>query len=130
MTKVYRATTQFTLPVLLEGKVKYVVFSEENYSASVPDEKTQKAIEASSYFRSGKIKLFTQRNDGTVQAKKAAPGFEEREFPEVSNIQEAVEILKGEPYKVANQSLRTPENVMKQAEANRVKFPNLKNEKL
>jgi hypothetical protein len=125
MTKVYRATTLFTLPVLLEGRLKYVVFSEENYGATVRDEKIQEAIEASSYFKGGEIKLFRQLTDA-VHPKKTKPDFDEKEFPEVTNIQEAVEVLKGEPYKVPQQSLRTPENVMKQAEANNVKFPNLK----
>jgi hypothetical protein len=125
MTKVYRATTHFTLPVLLDGKVKYVVFSEEHYGATVTDEKIQEAIEACSYFRDGEIKLFSRREDAG-QVKKPSPVFDAREFPEVTNIQGAVEVLKGEPYRIAAQSLRTPENVLKQAETNNVKFPNLK----
>lgn len=125
MTKVYRATTHFTLPVLLDGKVKYVVFSEEHYGATVTDEKIQEAIEACSYFRDGEIKLFSRREDAG-QVKKPSPVFDAKEFPEVTNIQGAVEVLKGEPYRIAAQSLRTPENVLKQAETNNVKFPNLK----
>jgi hypothetical protein len=125
MTKVYRATTNLTLPVLLDGKVKYVVFSDEHYGATVSDEKIQKAIEACSYFRSGEIRLFSQQGEASP-VKKPNPVFEEKEFPEVTGIQGAVEILKGEPYGVAVRSLRTPEDVLKQAEANGVKFPNLK----
>jgi hypothetical protein len=124
MNKVYRATTLLTLPVLLGGKVRYVVFSEEHYGATVRDENMQEAIESSSYFKKGEIKLFSNHGN-SVPPKPAKPVFDEREFPEVTNIQEAVEVLKGAPYCVAHQSLRTPEHVMKQAEANGLKFPNL-----
>jgi hypothetical protein len=125
MIKVYRAATKLMLPVLSDGKLIYVSFSDEHYGACIKDEKIQEAIESSSYFKRGEITLFEQTG-GSVEAGKQRPSFEEREFPEVTGIQEAVEVLKGDPYRVASQSLRTPENVMKQAEANRVRFPNWK----
>jgi hypothetical protein len=125
MIKVYRAKTRLALPVLLDGKLNYVTFSDEHYGVSVKDEKIQEAIESGSYFKSGEIKLFEQIG-AADKKEKLNPRFEEKEFPEVTGIQEAVEVLKGAPYLIASQSLRSPENVKKQAEANNVKFPNLK----
>ena len=43
---------------------------------------------------------------------------------EVTNINGAVEVLRGEPYNVAHQSLRTPDAVRKQAGLKNVTFPN------
>jgi hypothetical protein len=125
MIKIYRTSTHLTLPVYVDGKRKYVVFQDEHYGASVTDEKLQNAIEATSYFKSGEIKLFEQTGEKEQSNAPVEPAFEEKEFPEVTEIQQAVEILKGEPYLVAHQSLRSPENIKKQAEANGVKFPNL-----
>jgi hypothetical protein len=111
------------LPVLLNGKVKYVNFSDEHNGATVTDEKMQDAIEKSSYFKSGKINLFEQTGEKAQPKKAEKP---KKEFPEVTGIQEAIEILKGEPYLVDSQLLKTPEDVKRQAEANSVGFPNLK----
>lgn len=43
---------------------------------------------------------------------------------EVTDINGAVEVLRGEPYNVAHQSLRTPDAVRKQAGLKNVTFPN------
>jgi hypothetical protein len=83
----------------------------------------KKSIEKTSYFKNGKIKLFEQTGEKT-QPKKAAKL--KKEFPEVTGIQEAIEILKGEPYLVDSQLLKTPEDVKRQAKANGAGFPNLK----
>jgi hypothetical protein len=125
MIKIYKATTALMLPVRLDGRLEYVFFSDGNCCATVKDEKLQEAIEASSYFKSGEIKLFEQIGEKKQSKNAVNPAFDEKEFPEVTEIQQAVEVLKGEPYLVAHQSLRSPENIKKQAEVNRVKFPNL-----
>jgi hypothetical protein len=125
MIKIYKATSALQLPVCLGGKLEYVAFSCGSHYTTAKDEKLQEAIEGTSYFKRGEIKLFEQISEATKEEPPKGK-FEEKEFPEVTGIQQAVEILKGEPYLVAHQSLRSPENVMKQAEANGVKFPNLK----
>jgi hypothetical protein len=43
----------------------------------------------------------------------------------VKNIQQAKEVLRGEPYNVAFQRLNTPDNIMKVARELGVEFPNL-----
>lgn len=45
-------------------------------------------------------------------------------FPEVTDINGAVAILKGEPYKVQCTKLKNPASVMAQAKLNKVSFPN------
>lgn len=47
------------------------------------------------------------------------------DVPDVIDFQGAVAVLRGEPYKVSHLALRTPEMLRKQAEANKVGFPNL-----
>jgi hypothetical protein len=125
MTKRYKATRQLSLPVFPEGKAIYVIFSEGGNCLTVTDKKVQDAIEATYYFRKREIILLEQTNDGAQPEKQTASEFEEKEFPEVTGIQAAVEILKGEPYGVAAKLLKSPEDVKTQAESCNVRFPNL-----
>lgn len=48
------------------------------------------------------------------------------EFPEVTEWQQAKEMLRAEPYKVAFQQLNSPANILKNAKALGITFPNLK----
>lgn len=45
-------------------------------------------------------------------------------FPKVTDINGAVAILKGEPYKINHMKLKDPASVMAQAKLNNVSFPN------
>lgn len=45
-------------------------------------------------------------------------------FPDVTNAQQAKDVLRGEPYKVEHQKLRGPEQIRKVAESLGVQFPN------
>lgn len=45
-------------------------------------------------------------------------------YPEVTDINGAVAILKGEPYKVHHMKLKDPASIMEQAKLNNVSFPN------
>lgn len=49
-------------------------------------------------------------------------------YPDVVDINGAVAVLRGDPYKVHHMSLQTPEAIIKQAAANNVVFPNWKTE--
>ena len=51
-------------------------------------------------------------------------GGESVEYPDVADINAAVAVLRGEPYKVHHLSLRTPAAVREQAALNKVAFPN------
>jgi len=103
----------------------------------------QESIEASDYFKRGKIGLLSTiesgEDDGTdageatnKTAKTIKPQgkqnteYEPKAFDNVTDIQGAVEVLKAEPYKINVKSLRTPENIMKQAQTCNVTFPNWK----
>lgn len=48
------------------------------------------------------------------------------DYPKVTDINGAVEVLKGEPYKVAHQSLRTPTAILNKAAEHKVTFSNWK----
>ena len=47
------------------------------------------------------------------------------EMPEITDWQAAREVLKADPYKVPYQALVSPEAILKKAEENKVRFPNL-----
>jgi len=103
----------------------------------------QDSIEQTDYFKRGRIGLLStlecEEEDKTdagentdkgtkntkVQGKQNAQ-FEPKAYDNVTDINGAVDILKGEPYKINVKSLRTPENIMKQAQACNVTFPNWK----
>ena len=51
---------------------------------------------------------------------------EEKEFPDVHTIQEAKDILKGEPYKISAQKLKTPDKILAAAAEVGAVFPNIK----
>lgn len=47
------------------------------------------------------------------------------EYPEVTDINSAVAVLRGEPYNIHHLKLRTPAMIREQAAINKVSFPNL-----
>ena len=65
--------------------------------------------------------------EATMKAAALQPGEatgEATPFPEVTDINGAVAILKGEPYKINHMKLKDPASVMVQAKLNKVSFPN------
>lgn len=146
MKKVYISTTGmvYAFPVTIKKGDKelhpFIEFGND-LKFETSTKAIQDSIEESEYFKKGKIKLFSTEQtteDGQTEEIKAGKektvkpqakqktAHEPKAFEEVTGLQAAVEVLKSEPYKIAVKSLRTPDNVMKQAAACNVTFPNWK----
>jgi len=93
------------------------------FETSTPD--IQKSIEESDYFKKGKIALHSME-ESNKKDKIEDLIYNPMEFKEVTTIQDAIEILKKEPYLIDAKQLKTPAQVKKQAETCKVTFPNLK----
>lgn len=70
ITKIYQATIQLTLPVMVEGKPVYVTFSEEKNTYCTADPKMQAALEAMGEFNK---KFRLKSTIGTMEEKKPSP---------------------------------------------------------
>ena len=123
MTKIYKAYTRLTVPVVVDGKIRsYVSFDDENNTLVTSDKAIQDALENLPVFG----KLFTLLRsvgvDDSLKDKNGQDGFTECD---ATDWQKAKEFLRGEPYKIPHQSLGSPEAILKKAEEVKVKFPNL-----
>jgi hypothetical protein len=120
---------QYTFPVNVEVKGKnavvWVALRGNENSYTTAGKEVQEAIEAHARFKAKEIGLSGDEpkveSSGSVNTK----GIEPKEYPDVTDINGAVEILNGEPYKVNKNSLKTPANILAKAEEYNVKFPNL-----
>lgn len=123
MIKTYKANNNLTVPIVVNGKiVKYVDFSDANHTYVTKSEQEQTALESLGSFGST-FKLVETKNEEDHEEKKE---FEPTVFDEVTSLADAKDVLKGEPYNVVHQQLRTPESVMAKATALNISFPNLK----
>ena len=87
------------------------------------DPELQKGIEADSMF--GKDILLEDLTEQQPQEEVTPPnGAPVTEFADVTNAQQAKDVLRAEPYKVHQFSLKTPDAIRKAAETNNVSFPN------
>lgn len=107
-----------------EELVKFTGYGDGKVRFFATDEKIQAAIEASPRFLSGEIQLESGRNR-TAGGKKDAVKAAKTEYPEVTDIQTAKDILKGAPYSISPVALITPERIRTQADKAGVSFPNL-----
>ncbi len=115
---------QYTFYVKVGEKNMCVGLKGSGNDFKTNNERLQKAIEESTYFKTGKIVL-----DGGKTADESAPKIPSapaKEYPEVTDIQSAIDILRAEPYKVHHTKLTTPEKVLAVASELGVSFPNLK----
>ena len=138
MIKIYRATTRLAFPVVAEGKKKYVMFSDDKNSFSTSDEKVQEYIENSPHFKRKEITLFKKIGSEKISQVNVDQNSEISEapediviandditpYPDVTDINGAVAVLKGEPYKVHHMKLKNPAAILEQAKLNNVSFPN------
>jgi len=126
MNKVYfsKDKAKILFAVKVKNELKNVSFSNfgETYSTSDADE--QKAIEETFYFKKGLIycpeNTKTNRDESLV-----ANDSEPVEYPEVTVLNDAVAILKSEPYKVHGSKLKSKEAILSVAKELGVLFPNL-----
>lgn len=122
MIKVYKAHNILSVPIVVDGKiVGYVEFKDENHTFRTSNEDHQNALESLPCF--GKLFKLSE-SIGESEIKKN-PAVELKELPEVTDWQDAKDLLRKE-YGFAHQSLNTPENILKKASEAGVSFPNLK----
>jgi len=128
--KTYKSLTgiRYTFPVKVKEKdkekVHWVSFSGDQGDFSTSNKDVQSAIENCQYFLDKKIGFDSvkEEGDGVVEIKSIDP----KEFPEVTDMNGAVAILRGEPYKVHHLRLSNKEAVLRVAGELGVTFPNLK----
>jgi len=128
MDKVYfsKNKAKIVFSVNVENSVKTVSFSNFGGSYSTPDEKEQKAIEKSFYFKKGLIFLSEKLEQSANKEEKE--NIEPKEFPEVNVLNDAVSILRGDPYKVHHAKLKSKDAILTVAKELGISFPNLKSE--
>ena len=157
-TKRYISKTgvKYSFLVEVNGKIKSISFKGNEKDCIVTDPATQKKVESSKFFKNGWIGVAPgstaggfdeevnglaggELTGGKLKAARANPkdkveqggmtvDVEPASYPEVTDINSAVEVLRGEPYNIAHQSLRTPEAIFKKAEEVGASFPNLPKE--
>jgi hypothetical protein len=112
---------RYTFPVNIDGKTKWISISGEQLEYTTSNAKVQSAIENHSKFKDGSIGILSSGKE----EKKENPEFESKEFPEVTILNEAVEILRNEPYKIAVSKLRNKKAIFDIAKDVGASFPNL-----
>ncbi|MDR0823893.1 MAG: hypothetical protein LBN74_02290 [Prevotella sp.] len=121
---------QYTFPVIIKVKEKDKVVwvslkgNENDYVTA--NEDVQKAIEATDKFKNKEIGISEkQLADENKNDKKTKIDFDPAEFESVTDINGVIEVLNGEPYKVAKNKLKTPDSIKSAMETYNVSFPNL-----
>jgi len=111
----------YTFPVKVENKVHWVSFSGDQIDFTTSNKQIQDAIEKDPNFTEGRIGIFSydKKSDETK------PEIDLKEFPDVTDLNEAVAVLRGEPYKVHHSKLKSKDAVLTVAKELGVSFPNL-----
>lgn len=146
--KIYRVVTgiELSIPVLVNRQRVLITFSGENASFSTVNKDIQMRIEGRPDF--GKTIVLSdvrevedvkESKGGGVPLKKEVNPVAPPVIPsegesneeaisvfDTDDWQEAKEILRGEPYGVAYQSLATPEKILAKASELGLQFPNLR----
>lgn len=134
VTKVYKAKSKLTTPLVIGGRVvNYVEFSDDHYTYVTSDECVQEALERSPAFQKYYVLSRTFGDSGKKEVQEKRGQIEEQsgegtdwvDYPEVLDWQGAKEVLRGEPFKIAYQVLGSPEAIARKAEELKVRFPNL-----
>jgi hypothetical protein len=121
---------QYTFPVRIKtGEREEIVWislrgDSNTYITSLKE--VQEAIESCNKYRNGEIGLKDGEPDEKENEKPAGGGNPLKSFPDVTDINMAVEVLSAEPYRVDKRSLKTPSAILAKAKENNVEFPNLK----
>lgn len=123
-TKVYKSYNNLSVPYIRDGQiVGYISFKEENYTYRTSNVSMQNALESLPCFGS---LFFLYREEHTDPLSESANStVVAKEYPDISDWQEAKDILRKE-YSIPHQSLNTPGNILKKAKEAGISFPNLK----
>jgi len=135
MKKVYISGTGGILACYVQvgGKAKLIALNNFDLTFGTDDAELQKAIEASKFYKEEKIKLLRTEGEEKKEAggeTPEPPKNQVKEYPEVTDLNGAIEVLTGTPYKVAKSSLKSPAEIEKKAAEKGVSFPNLFNDDL
>jgi hypothetical protein len=127
MKKVYVSKTggSITFYVKVKEEAKLVSLNSFDLTFKTEDAEIQKGIEASKFFKEGKIKLLRSEGADVKTPKSDKTPSVITEFPDVKDVNGAIEVLTGKPYNVAKGSLKTPEAVKERATEKGISFPNL-----
>lgn len=121
---------QYTFPVIIKvkdkDKVLWISFKGNENDYVTANKDVQLAIEATNKFKNKEIGISEKQvADEGKNEEEAGSNFEPAEFEKVTDINGAVEVLNGEPYKVAKNKLKTPDRIKSAMEIYNVSFPNL-----
>jgi hypothetical protein len=121
---------QYTFPVIIKvkgnDKAVWVSFKGNENDYVTANKDVQEAIEATGKFKNKEIGISEkQAVDDGKNDEGTGSDFEPVEFENVTDINGAVEVLNGEPYKVAKNKLKTPDSIKSAMETYKVSFPNL-----
>ena len=120
--KTYKSLTGilYTFPVKTKDRVHWVSLSGDQGDYATSSKEVQAAIENHPLFLNKKIGA-----DSLKEEKGEKPAVDPQEFPEVTDLNEAVAVLKGEPYRVHHAKLKSKNAVLAIAQEFGVLFPNL-----
>jgi len=127
MNKVYfsKNKSKIVFSIKVENSVKNISFSNFGGSYSTSNKEEQEAIEKSYYYKTGLIYLSGDfKSEKIPDIKKS--DIEPVEYPEVSDLNDAVSILRAKPYNVHHTKLKNREAILSVAKDIGVSFPNLK----
>jgi len=124
--KTYRSLTgiQYTFPVKVnDNKVRWVSFTGDQLEFVTSNKQIQDAIEKNPRFTEKLIgvSLSEAKDEDKVPV-------EPKEFPEVEFLNDAVAVLRGDPYRIHYSKLKSKDSIMAVAKELGVSFPNLPNE--
>lgn len=123
MIKVYKAYNNLSVPVVVDGKIiRYIEFGDENNTYRTGNVVHQNALENLPCYNR-QFKLLETIKDEAVK-KEESPVVDAKEFPDITEWQEAKDILRKD-FDVPHQSLNTPDNILKKAKEVGVYFPKL-----
>jgi len=121
--KVYKSLTgiQYTFPVKINDKIRWISFTGDQLEYVTSDKKIQDAIEDCRNFKEKLIGLSFTKG----KCDEESPVFESTEFPDVTVLNDAVAVLRGEPYRVNHSKLKSKDAILAVARGLGVSFPNL-----
>jgi hypothetical protein len=115
--------------------IRFTSSTKESPAAYITDnEEIQKALEAAKNFNViYKVEVLGEQEEKPAPKKanpepEKTPGkeIEAAEFPDVTTLQEAKEILSGDPYNIKFKKTPTPDNILSAATEVGASFPNIK----
>jgi hypothetical protein len=120
--KGYVSKTGMSVVFAFGDTTKTITFKKDRaYYTKNSDE--QNAIEKSRFFKTGVI--YTEEVQKAPDMEFISNGPAKAEFPDITDINEAVSILRKSPYSVHYSKLKDKESVKEQIAKNNVVFPNL-----